>query len=353
MKNHHSIIIPQKFSRFKYFIIILLLFLIISCNDNEFEKINAFIEVGDYSNAITLLNQKIEENPKNIQSRKLLMKCYDMNSRWDKSLEQLNIIQNIEPSKKNEYRKLLYIGLNKEFTKLEEKLKDIEKIPMQLAYEQLKNEISKLNSKRSYLIDSLNWNSDSLLNNQDYKKIHDNYTRQYKSFLDSIGVNYYMGAVALFGIHEDRRYYLNDFIYEYLKQDSTIIYYLEEPIRNYLRNIKKPKPNSYNVDHFYGDLREYYELKAKMNELIGNYKVSLEEYDNMIYWYKKEAEEKEIKLKDAIEKYEPKIDLLMKIGNYEEVLDTVNKLKESYTVHDKKEANTLENWIKLAQINLQ
>ncbi len=69
-------------------------------SDDRFLK--AFIGIGDYNSAITILSQRLKDDPKNIQNNLTLASVYATIGQKDKAVEQLNKILADHPEYKNE-----------------------------------------------------------------------------------------------------------------------------------------------------------------------------------------------------------------------------------------------------------
>ena len=328
-------------------LIILFSLIFYSCGSRDIDKANKFIEIKDYSNAIIILVKHIIDNPKDFTVRQLLAECYDNTEQWNKEIEQLIILSNLHYSVFNDYKLMRLYAQTMKWTKLSE-LKQRINTPDDITEEYFKWESSQqyidLKNRKSILIDSLHFAEDSIYTDKMYKDLADSMSNIIKNYRDSICIDYYT-AIGLYELNKNDDYSDNYFYLVFediVNSDTTYRKYITIPILEYLSKQEKPKIKYYYPESYNSDMQNYHNIRAKLYEIIGYYDEALNEYDSGLFWYSKEQDT----LIPAYVKYWNKIDLLKKIGNYQELINTAQNLKILYGEIDEVNIRIADMWIK-------
>ena len=154
----------------KYYLLVIVL-IFVTCGKNNINKAKELIEIGDYTQAVSNLNIEIEKNPKNIDARELLVKCYDYKKEWNKAIEQLKILNKLVPSNNYDTKLLKFYVLDEQFIEYEELL-DLYKDTKYINYFEILDSIHTKYNNEYYEIlkknllpyaDSIKLNPDSIL----------------------------------------------------------------------------------------------------------------------------------------------------------------------------------------------
>ena len=281
----------------KWFTIVFLIILLLiqtSCSNKTLENANSFIEIGDYSNAITLLENHLKEKVDDVTARKLLIICYESKEMWSKAIDQIKILDNFENNDEHTY-KLLRI-----YCQLEQWDKYIE-----------------------------------LIDNTEIPKEDSLYTKDL------------LLAEGLYEMHENDDEYFIAYFEEAIDRDSTYKKFLISPIMEYLDNMEEPQSGEfYSEKFYYNQLGTYYNMRGDLYDLIGNYEKALDEYSSELFWFDNNFDSNSF----AWVKYHDIIDLLIKTKNYDKLRFWVNQYIEGYCVDDTSNYVFASMWLMRGQI---
>lgn len=144
--------------------LLVIAFIFATCSKSNINKAKELIEIGDYTQAVSNLNIEIEKNPKNIDARELLVKCYDYKKEWNNAIEQLLILKKINPQRIYDMSLFKFYALNNQFIKVKELFNKYSEYKN--AFKLLDNIDNKYSKKRKnkilFLADSLGIPSDSV-----------------------------------------------------------------------------------------------------------------------------------------------------------------------------------------------
>lgn len=321
----------------------------LSCSKSNINKAESLIEIGDYTQAVSLLNTEVEKNPKNINARELLVKCYDFNKEWNKAIEQLKILNKINPQVIYDMGLLKFYALNHQFSdarKLLDQYKNYNKNARD-RFESIDNKyIIKQHEMKIIVTDSLCISSDSLYHIY-YSKYSDPDVVEAKRKLDAYAdqcdydakiekrqvddslhiKNLYLAAFLYELIEDD---YFDDYLAEdMLELDSNYVEYIINPVLNYIDKMEEPK---FDFPSYY----DYHNERRELYEVIGYYENALDECETFLSmsdyltipdWYKDDEVMLDIVFSRVKYNYDNYFKLLLKLKRYKEVIEIIDKLK--------------------------
>lgn len=341
--------------------IIIILLGLISCESKKHKQIKAMIEVGEYAPAILLLNAELLEDVKNIELRKMLLVCYEEQDLWDQVINQIHIINRINPEINYDFLLLRAYSINHQFDDAKMIYKKYEHFITDIDIKYYKEVFKKISSMefdpdslmniKIYYTkldpDSLNqyslpwfnlFNGDSLSEKKfRYYITKNNKTveNELNQFCKDKSIQDLMLFNVLFSLSES-------FIFDYeierlLSTDSTYINYLIPEFSNYLLTLEKPSEEGYwkaryhekrmNIFHYLGD------FDAEINEveeLIFDYELNLK-YDSFDAFTDSECES------NLLELYTRYVDILKLNSSKQQIqsfLDNkLDKHKENHNIY--------------------
>ncbi|MBK7379315.1 MAG: hypothetical protein IPJ03_09955 [Ignavibacteriales bacterium] len=312
------------------FIAIIFLFslIFISCGKSEYDKAKELYEIGDYKSASELLIKHLQENPKDVSSRELLIRCYDKNESWDSAIEQINILNTFNPSAKYEAQLAKFSALNEDYIKVKSIMEKLEK-ELSVLFEKKEKEFE----ERALKIKSFAEQEKDSLKVKEYGNQLDSLYSQYEkikqNMIDSLNIKDVLIAEALYYLNLGKSSAPNK-IKGCIESDSSNIRYLEKKVIEKINLIEKPKPNYGNVYSFNYDIRDYYSKIAELYASIGYVKEAIENYMDELYWFdnqERRASELSIDLH-----YYTLLKYLNENNRFEDALELYNRLKSTYKV---------------------
>jgi len=263
--------------------IFFLILISMSCSDDPVNKAREFIEIGDYANANTLLENSIFEHPKDIQARRLLAECYEASQNWEKEIEQLLVLSNLISLTSDTYRLMRLYAQTEQWDKLIQ-LRNSAIPATELLESILKKKPSELKAYRNYLLYSLGIVQDSLLNDVKNDSLRYAVSMKYNRLLDSLSIDLNV-ALGLYALAKDEKGEFTKLFKKVVAVDTTYRRFIVPPIIEYLEHLKKP--DSYSTTYsFISENISYYQNRAELYKSIQMYEEALGEYDSVIAWAK-------------------------------------------------------------------
>ena len=302
-------------------IAIILLLGLVGCESRKHKRIKVLMEVGEYFQAMVLLNVELLENVKNVKLRKMLLECHEKQGLWDEVIKQIEIIKKIAPETNYDFLLMRSYSLIKQTEKAQmilkkypnyidtldtqymlvlvekvkntnipsDSLKDILSMFATINPDTLEENIKSLFTRKTVFFDG-----DSLLEKKFYY-----YTKKNESELNKEKIQYYkkkhLDDWYLVGIlselYDDSPYLysIDDDVEKMLQIDSTYIDYIYDPLMRYANSLTEPdlydrKYRLIGLSFYYSDFRYYYNNRSKVFELLNLYEKALDEKSNEISW---------------------------------------------------------------------
>jgi len=293
---------------------LILLFISFGCESKKHKQIKAMMEVGEYTQAITLIKEELLEDVKNIKFRKMLLKCFEKQQSWYEVINQIHIINRINPEINYDFLLLRAYSLNQQFDKVQtimDNYSDYDttvrlkfassKINRVIKFKIHSDSLQNINAYYSFLDpDSLHdaiektycklFDGDSLLEKKFFYYFDTNRVtleKEMPSFFKKNHLNDWLIAIILLDLYDDFPY-LDEYELESLLQiDSTYIDYIYHPLMVYVNSIKEPVRSDFKYGSYrtYDNaIRYYHSKRSRAFEFLNLYEKALEEKRSEIYW---------------------------------------------------------------------
>lgn len=310
---------------------------------NTTEQAKTFIDIGDYSRAISILNEEILKNPRNVKVRKLLVHCFDEKEDWQNAIEELEVIQNLSFSPINDFYLLRLYALSDRFDKvlsLSQKYQPIEVYIGNL----LSKDIDEFKKRISFLSDSLSIPVDSLQKLSEFFDAEKKLKDKVQFLEDSLGIKNYYLALGLYKLKNKEKFEFENLFEKAIALDSSFVDYIRKKVLDYIEVMEEPEPRLFATDYFYSDMHNYRQERGNLFKLIGLYDDALSEFRQAIYWIENDPN---IDIEDLVSvwiKYNDYVQLLLKLKKYKQVATYVQALKTKYG-----ESPIAEAWLRDAE----
>lgn len=311
-----------------HYILSLFLLVLPACSRSPIDQAQSFIAIGDYKNAITILEKAITDNPKDTQLRSTLVSCFENMEDWGKALDQCKVISNIHNTLANRFRTMrLYAQLGR-FDEVEMARKEFpnDSIIGLPDFKQLQEEAEKDYRK---IADSLNITLDSVYFHPASAHFSKYIESRSQLLSRGLGLSDYFLAIGLVELHSGKDYLYTGSFRSALLVDSSNIRFLRKPIADYISTMVKPEPRLWSTRVFYYQMRDYHEKRAKLFEILGNLQAAIEEYSSHEYWLEADEDHKPDRTTVSIY-YTPRLRLLLQTKQYDEIIKECQKLQKKY-----------------------
>lgn len=242
-----------------------------SCSDDPYSTARSLMEIGDYSTAIEVLSGRVKDSPKDLTSRKLLVDCYEANEKWALAAEQLEIVNNMEPSQSSLcrlFRLYAQSGNSSGYWRVHRLLEPSITARESKTRASIDSVYSRLNAEED---------QDSLITVQ-YSSAIDSIYQVWKSDADSFGLDDWYVGIALSKLASGE---LDERSIDQAKEICEhSIRYFRAPVLDSIAKMQEPPEYSrVTGEKEYFWLARFYQERGELYQLIQEYRLALNEYE--------------------------------------------------------------------------
>jgi hypothetical protein len=285
--------------------------------------------IGDFNNAIKILERAAIENSRDIPIRTTLLDCYENIQEWNKALDQCKVIRNLRHQVADHFRMMRLFAQLRMFDEVEALARDfpidsVEVLPdLQTLQREAYDGYKRIGDSLRLPLDSVYFHAASA-----------NFANYIESRKCSIGrelrLSDYHVAIGLLELSKNRGgYFLRSPFTSALSFDSSALRFFRKPVLDYIASISKPEPRLFSS--FYPRIRDYHQKRAELYEIIGDFQAAIDEYSRYEFWFEADNHPYGSRSEIISIHYFPRLALLFwKTKQYEKVIEQCERLQKKY-----------------------